>query len=32
VGRGKKTYDKRQALAERDAMREAERSLKSSRR
>ena len=32
VGRGKKTYDKRQAMAERDAMREAERALKSSRR
>lgn len=32
VGRGKKTYDKRQSLAERDAKREAERALKSARR
>ncbi len=32
VGRGKRTYDKRQAMAERDAKREAERALKSSRR
>ncbi|MFM8305350.1 MAG: SsrA-binding protein SmpB [Actinomycetota bacterium] len=32
VGRGKKTYDKRQAIAERDAKREAERALKASRR
>jgi SsrA-binding protein len=32
VGRGKKTYDKRQAIAERDARREAERALKSARR
>jgi SsrA-binding protein len=31
VGRGKKTYDKRQALAERDAKREAERALKARR-
>ncbi|MBM3693916.1 MAG: SsrA-binding protein SmpB [Actinobacteria bacterium] len=31
VGRGKKTYDKRQSLAERDAKREAERALKSAR-
>jgi SsrA-binding protein len=29
VGRGKKTYDKRQSLAERDAKREAEKALKS---
>ncbi|MEI8001702.1 MAG: SsrA-binding protein SmpB [Actinomycetes bacterium] len=29
VGRGKKTYDKRQAIAERDAKREAEKALKS---
>lgn len=32
VGRGKKTYDKRQAIAERDAKREAERAMKSARR
>jgi SsrA-binding protein len=30
VGRGKKTYDKRQSIAERDAKREAERALKAS--
>ena len=29
VGRGRKTYDKRQAIAERDAKREAEKALKS---
>ena len=32
VGRGKKTYDKRQSIAERDAKREAERAMKSARR
>ena len=32
VGRGKKSYDKRQSIAERDAKREAERALKSARR
>ena len=32
VGRGKKHYDKRQSIAERDAKREAERALKSARR
>jgi SsrA-binding protein len=32
VGRGKKHYDKRQAIAERDAKREAERALKATRR
>jgi SsrA-binding protein len=32
VGRGKRSYDKRQAIAERDAKREAERALKSARR
>lgn len=31
VGRGKKAYDKRQSIAERDAKREAERALKASR-
>lgn len=31
VGRGKKSYDKRQSIAERDAKREAERALKSAR-
>ena len=32
VGRGKKSYDKRQAIAERDAKRETDRALKESRR
>jgi SsrA-binding protein len=32
VGRGKRAYDKRQAIAERDARREAERALKAARR
>ena len=32
VGRGKKSYDKRQSIAERDAKREAERALKAARR
>lgn len=32
VGRGKKTYDKRQSIAARDAQREAERALKATRR
>lgn len=32
VGRGKRSYDKRQAIAERDARREAERALKTARR
>jgi len=32
VGRGKRSYDKRQAMAERDAMREVDRALKTSRR
>lgn len=32
VGRGKRSYDKRQSIAERDAKREAERALKSARR
>jgi SsrA-binding protein len=31
VGRGKRTYDKRQAIAERDAKREAERAMKAAR-